>query len=126
MIPRQSIAPGYGGMSSVVDISSGKQGESGNQGSQQQQQYQPQRMSSSGKQGGSKVKAAPGGSSTKKTQGVAGGFNQTVSLNKSPNEMLELNDIDLRLSENVVDSGKLTDIAQAKNLRSQVVDSGKI
>lgn len=40
--------------------------------------------------------------------------------------MLELTDIDLRLSENVVDSGKLNDIAQAKNLRSQIVDSGKM
>lgn len=34
--------------------------------------------------------------------------------------MIELNDIDLRLSENLVDSGKLNDIAQSKNLRNQV------
>lgn len=80
MIPRQSIAPGYGGMSSV-DMSvagSSKQGESGNQGGQQSFQPQQQRMSSSGKQGvggSSKQKAVVQGSSSKKTQGVAGGFN---------------------------------------------------
>ena len=40
--------------------------------------------------------------------------------------MLELNDIDLRLSENVVDSGKLSDAAQAKNLHSQVVGTDQV
>lgn len=32
--------------------------------------------------------------------------------------MLELNDIDLRISENIVDSAKLADLSQAKNIRS--------
>ena len=34
--------------------------------------------------------------------------------------MLELNEIDLRISENIVDSGKLSEVAQAKNIRSQI------
>jgi hypothetical protein len=111
MIPRQSIAPGYGGMS-AVEVA--KQSDQNNQS----QVYQQQRMSSSGKQASSnKMKAAPG-SSTKK-QGAGGTISQTA-LAKSPNDMvaLELNDIDLRLSENVVDSGKLDVEVQPNNARS--------
>jgi len=32
--------------------------------------------------------------------------------------MIELNEIDLRISENIVDSAKLNDVPQPKNLRS--------
>ena len=34
--------------------------------------------------------------------------------------MLELNEIDLRISENIVDSGKLSEVVQPKNIRSQI------
>ena len=75
-------------------------------------------MNSSGKQnsaagagqggtGGKQKGAAAGGSSTKKQQQV---FGQGI-LGQGAGDMLELNEIDLRISENIVDSGKLSDIA---------------
>lgn len=114
MIPRQSIAPGYGGLS-AAEVA--KQSDQGNQS----QVYQQQRMSSQSKQtSSSKPKAVPGSSSKKQSSGeIIGG----TSLAKTVNEelgggVLELNDIDLRLSENIVDSGKLSETAQPKNSRS--------